>query len=146
MTGLPPNSKVFYYYVEEQDLLMLQETGDDILIGNPTQVRLDIISWSELNSPSKNWIENWTTALSKYTWASKLRQIREIATGEAEYKVQFDYQTLLDEHYKEKELLMTQLKEYLTEMSAFKQAENKALIFENAAKVNKYSPRRPFIG
>jgi len=147
MDGLPANSRVYYYYVNEEDMLLLQEEGDeDLLISKPSQVKLDIIKWSELNSPSQNWVENWTVALSKYMFASKLRAIKKIASGESEYQIEFDYQSLLDESKVEKEKLLEELKLYLEELSPLKQYQNKAIIFESAAKVNKYSPRKFFVG
>ncbi len=150
LDGLPAGTKIFYYYITEQDLLLLQEQtpGEEVdyLISNPTQVQLDIIKWSALNSPSKNWVENWTLALAKYMFASKLRAVRKIASGESEYQIEFDYQSLLDESKTEKEKMAEELKLYLEELSPLKQYQNKATIFESAAKVNKYSPRKFFVG
>ncbi len=146
MDGLPANSRIYYYYVNEDDMLLLQEDGDDKLIANPTQVQLDVMKWSDLNSPSKNWIENWTLMLAKYMFASKLRAVRKIASGESEYQIEFDYQTLLDESKAEKEKMLEDLKLYLDELLPQKQFENKFTVMDNSRKINNMSPRKVFIG
>ena len=146
MDSLPQNARIYYYYVNEKDMLLLQEEGDDDLIANPSQVQLDIINWSSLNTPSKNWIENWTQALAKYMFASKLRAVRKIASGESDYQIEFDYQSLLDESKTEKEKLAEDLKLYLEELLPAKQFENKAAIMENSRKINNLSPRKCFVG
>lgn len=139
-------TKVFYYYYNEEDLLTQGIDPDATLIGNPTQVGLDIINWSEVNQPGQNWIENWAIALGKYTVGSKLRQIKKIASGESEYQIEFDYQSLIDESKTEREALLLKLKEHLEGLNMYKMMENKASIAENSAKINKYSPRKPFFG
>lgn len=138
--------KVFYYYYDESDLLTGGYSSEESLIANPTQVNLKIVSWSEINQPGQNWIENWAIALGKYAYGSKLRAIRKIASGESEYQVEFDYQSLLEESKSEREALLLQLKEHLEGLSMNKMMENKAAIAENSAKINKYHPRKPFIG
>lgn len=152
-TGMPRGAKVFYYYFDQVDFLGLEgqqgpdgETNPNELISNPTQVKIDIIDYTALNHPAKNWIENWTFALSKYLFGSKLRMVKKIASSDSEYQVEFDYQSLINEYEKDKEELFTKLKDYLAELNEDKLMEKKASISDNAAKVNNRSPRLIYVG
>ena len=147
--AVQPGAKVFYYYFDVADFLGLEGQDEDEaneLICNPTQVQLNEVPWSKLNSPAKNWIENYTLALGKYTVGSKLRAVRKIASPGSEYEIEFDYQSLLTESADEKLKMKEDLMLWLDDLTPWKQMENKASIVENSAKVNKHSPRKFFIG
>ena len=71
-------------------------------LSSPTQVILNEVPWTKLNSAAQNWIENYTLALAKYTVGSKKREVRKIAAPNSEYEIEFDYQSLLTESSDEK--------------------------------------------
>lgn len=137
-------SKVFYYYFDEAELLGLPSaTQQDMkeLIGNPGQVKIENIPYSKLNSIAKNWVDNYTSALCKYTLGSKFRAIKKIASPGSEYQIEFDWQTLLDESKTEKEALQTSFREELAKMDYDKLLERKKAIFEAGKAVNNMAPR-----
>ena len=152
MSGVSTGDKVFYYYFDEADFLGLDGQGPDgepgvnELIGNPSQIQLDVMPYSKMNSTAKNWIENYTTILSKYMFASKLRAIRKIPSPDSDYQVEFDYQSLLQEVKDERDELFKKLQDLLDNLNQVKLMENKAAIMTSAATINKYSPRKLFIG
>jgi hypothetical protein len=146
---IPNNAKIFYYYYDKKDWLGLTSQEQNQLgelIGNPTQIKLNVIPYSKLNSIGKNWITNYTLALAKYMFGSKLRMVRKIAAPDSDYGIEFDYNSLLEESKTEREELKTFLRGELDKVDIVKMFENKASIAENAAKVNKYSPRMWFTG
>ena len=153
LTGLPSGAKVFYYYFDEQDFLGLEgqkgpDGEEDVneLIANPVQVQVDMLPYSDLNSPAKNWVENYTLTLSKYAFASKLRAIRKIASPDSDYQVEFDYNSLLEESKAEKEKLFEDLQEYLDLLDMDKLMERKWNTVDYASKINNKSPRKIFVG
>lgn len=152
-TGMPTGSKVFYYYFDEEDFLGLEkqkgpdgEPNPNELIANPIQVKIDMIEYTALNNMAKNWVENWTFALSKYLVGSKLRAVKKIASPDTEYQIEFDYNSLLEEYKSDRDELFKRLQDYLDSMDMLKLMENKAAISDAAAKINNRSPRKFFIG
>jgi hypothetical protein len=152
-TGLPDRSRVYYYYFNESDFLGLDGQGPDgeeglqELIANPTQVKVDVMPWSQLNTTARNWIENYTLALAKYAYGSKLRAIKKIASPDSDYQVEFDYSELITESKDERTELFRYLEEdLLSKMDFVKLYENKAAIMEASAKINRLSPRKIYVG
>jgi len=143
-------SKVFYYYLDEADpsyLGLQNQDATNQLIGNPTQVKITNVPYSSLNDMSKSWIDNYTLALAKYVQAAKWRKVRSIASPNSEYQIEFDYNSLIDESKTQVEDLKGKLDEQLLQyIDTVKMMENKASIVENAAKINRFSPRKLFFG
>ena len=143
-------ARVYYYYFDESDPSFLGLTTQDstnTLIANPTQVKITNLPYSNMNDMSKSWIDNYTLALAKYTQAAKWRRVRTIASPNSEYQVEFDYASLIDESKAQIEDLRQRLQDDLLKyLDSFTMMENKATLTENAAKINKYSPRKFFIG
>lgn len=147
---IEPGSKVFYYYFDEEDFLGLDEqTKEDAveLISNPTNVKLDVIPYSKLTSASKNWIDNWTSALAKYMFGSKLRMIRTIASPDSEYQVELGPvgDNLIEESKAMKTDLLEKLQVWLDAMDSDKLMEKKSAMWEQAKKINN-GPRKFFLG
>lgn len=161
--AIQPGAKVFYYYFDEGDPNFYgpqtnsntqTQTGSTItiigvedLIANPTQVKIDTVPYSQLNAMAKNWVENYTVALAKHALASKWRRVRTIASPGSDYQVELDYASLLDEYKTMMEELKTKLNENLLAfIDMTKMMEDKASQVENAAKINRFSPRKGFWG
>lgn len=142
-----PGSFVWYYYFDEKDFLGLDgQNADNVLISNPSQMQLNTVAWSALNSVAKNWIENYALALSKYTLGAKFRLVRKIANPGGDYEIELDWASLLNESKEEREALKEKLREDLKESDLVKLYENKALMAGSANKFNKNEPRGFFIG
>jgi hypothetical protein len=148
--GWTTGGRVYYYYMDEQDFLGLdtQESEEvEELIANPAQVKISNIPYSKLNDMAKSWIDNYTLALAKYVQGAKWRKVRTIASPNSEYQVEFDYQGLIEESKQLQEDLKLKLQEHLLQyIDTVKQFEDKASIAENAAKINRFSPRKWFLG
>jgi hypothetical protein len=144
-----PGTKVFYYYFDEDDMINVPSqdlANANELIANPTQVNIDYIPYSKINSNAKTWIDEYTLALSKLMYGSKQRQIRKIAAPDADYQIEFDYQSLLQEGEDMKEKLIEELRTTLTKLDPVKMMEDKASLIKNASDINKNSPRTLLIG
>lgn len=156
-------AKVFYYYFDEGDPDfygpstasntqsesggLVINNGVEDLICNPTQVKIDTVPYSQLNAMAQNWVENYTLALAKHALGSKWRRIKTIASPNSDYQVELDYASLLDEYKAMVEELKTKLNEnLLVFLDSHTMMENKASQVENAAKINKNSPRKWFLG
>ena len=116
--------------------------GINSLINNPTQVKFDMIPWEDLNQNARTWIEEYTVAESKYILGSKWRTIRQIASPESEYQIEFDYASLIDESKEMKESLKTELKESLDKLKTRNIMEDKAAIIEATKTINKVYPKK----
>lgn len=142
---IPDNAYVFYYYFDEADFTGLNSTEQsetNELISNPTQVKLDVLPYSKLNSTAKNWIDNYIVALAKYALASKFRMIRAIASPTSEYTVEFDFQSFLQEAKEERDALKDQIRLELEKLDNDKMLERKASAQQSANQINKSSPRK----
>lgn len=140
--------RVYYYYFDEADLQSLEgsEGEANALIANPSQVGISFLKFSSLNDPAKAWIEEYTLALAKYTWASKLRHIKKTINEEKAYEIEFDYDSLLQEHQTDKEALIQELRDFLGKLDQDVLMQKKTEMVENAAKTNRFHPRKFFIG
>ena len=154
---IPENAKLFYYYFDEANFPLngtTDETGaghdplnpDEELISNPTQVKIDVVPYSSLNSPAKTWTDEYTLALCKYIQGSKWRKVKSIASPGQDYQVEFDYSSLLSESESDKTKLLEELRDELGKLDFVKMMEDKASITENANKINRSSPRKWLIG
>lgn len=153
---IPSGAKLFYYYFDEQNYPLAGSDGesgtgdplnpDEELIANPTQVKIDNVPYSSLNSPAKTWVDEFTLALCKYIQGSKWRKVKSIASPGQDYQVEFDYNSLLTESDSDRTKLLDELREELSKMDLHTMMENKASMTENANKINRSSPRKWLIG
>jgi hypothetical protein len=143
-------AKVFYYYIDESDPSFLGLTNQDdtnVLIANPTQVKITNIPYGQLNDMSKSWVDNYSLALAKYVQAAKWRRVRTIASPNSEYQVEFDYASLIEESKAMQDDLKLKLNDQLLMyLDTQKMMEDKLSIMKNASDINKLSPRKFFIG
>jgi len=143
----PAGTRIYYYYFDEIDFLGLEgQDADHVLISNPTQVQTQVVPYSSLNTVSKDWLLDYTVALAKYMFGSKLRAVKKIASPDSDYQVEFDYQSLLDESKEEIEKLYEELDALLKAIDYESIMESKKNIAENGAKINSLSPRLIFVG
>jgi hypothetical protein len=130
------NYKVWYWYYDTFD-------REDCLAKNPDVVRLpsdvpiDEMSWSDLNSPAQTWVRRWFTAYCKETLARvRGKYSGNLKTPDSELTL--EYTSLQTEAKDEKNLLWEELKLRLERLRPEKQWEIKGLQAENMNKALKY--------
>ena len=155
--------KVFYYYWDESEVALngvnpyINNNGNaspniggaygtDItvptLIANPLDMKIDYVLWSQLSPWAKTWIFSYTLARCKYIQGAKWRKIKKTyGTGEMQYEIEFDYQSLLSEATDEMKTLIEALKKDLSEINVLKMLQDKAEISIAASKVASKVPR-----
>jgi hypothetical protein len=134
-------SRVWYHYYEttddEERQRCLNENKDIIKL--PSDVPIDVVNFDELNTPSKQWVRDWFTALCKET-LGRIRGKFGGALGVTDAEVTMDYDSLLSEATADKEKLETRLKERLERLQPDKMLERKANEAENLNKTLQFRP------
>ena len=130
------NYKVWYWYYDTFD-------REDCLAKNPDVVRLpsdvpiDEMSWTDLNSPAQTWVRRWFTAYCKETLARvRGKYSGNLKTPDSELTL--EYTSLQTEAKDEKTILWEELKARLERLRPEKQWEIKGLQAENMNKALKY--------
>lgn len=166
--SIRPGTRLFYYYWAEEEVIagrkaidssnpsltsseltVLNEGGatgpnatDMALISNPSQMKIDIIPWSNLSPWAHTWIFDFALSRAKYIWGSKLRKIQKtFSTGDMSYEINFDYQSLLQEAETEMNYLREQLRNDMKELNLATLMQQKQQIVDSAIGMNKYSGR-----
>lgn len=163
VNAFDPGMKLFYYYFDESEVILngknpaltinsdssntvegqYELTGNDVkMIANPLDMKLNYVLWSELSPWAKAWIFDYTLARCKYVQGSKWRKIKKIfSSGEMQYDLEFDYQSLLNEAQQEMDNLTGKLRDDLKEINVVKMIQDKAEIANAAGKVASKTPR-----
>tara|TARA_Y100000389_G_C17458316_1_gene519751 strand:+ start:598 stop:1737 length:1140 start_codon:yes stop_codon:yes gene_type:complete len=140
-TNSVAGSKVWYHYYEttsdEERQRCLNDNKDIIKL--PSDVPVDVVNYSELNSPSRQWIREYLTAKSMEV-LGRVRGKFGGALGVTDSEVTMDYESLLSEATAIKEKLFTRLNERLERLRPDKMLERKALEAENLNKTLQYRP------
>jgi hypothetical protein len=140
-TNSVAGSKVWYHYYEttsdEERQRCLNDNKDIIKL--PSDVPVDVVNYSELNSPSKQWIREYLTAKAMEV-LGRVRGKFGGALGVTDSEVTMDYESLLSEATAIKEKLFTRLEERLERLRPDKMLERKALEAENLNKTLQYRP------
>jgi len=140
-TNSVAGSKVWYHYYEttseEERQRCLNDNKDIIKL--PSDVPVDVVNYSELNTPSKQWIREYLTAKSMEV-LGRVRGKFGGALGVTDSEVTMDYESLLSEATAIKEKLFTRLNERLERLRPDKMLERKALEAENLNKTLQYRP------
>ena len=141
------NCYVWYTYydvssVEDADLCML-ENKDDVII-TPDQVPLDKMKYELMNNPTQQIVRRLLVAEAKIL----LGIIRGTFSGSIkipEAEAQMDYNMLLQQGEKEKETVLTELKERLDRMTPWNLMEKQATMNDQLVKVLKNKPLGLFV-
>jgi hypothetical protein len=140
-TNSVAGSRVWYHYYEttsdEERQRCLNDNKDIIKL--PSDVPVDVVNYSELNSPSKQWIREYLTAKAMEV-LGRVRGKFGGALGVTDSEVTMDYESLLSEATSIKEKLFTRLEERLERLRPDKMLERKALEAENLNKTLQYRP------
>jgi hypothetical protein len=132
--------KVWYHYYEacEEDRQRCLNDNKDI-VKLPSDVPIDVVNYDELNTPSKQWVRDYFTALCKET-LGRVRGKFGGALGVTDAEVTMDYDSLLSEAKEDKEKLWERLSERLDRLQPDKMLERKA---NEAEQLNKALQFRP---
>ena len=131
------NGRVWYWYYD-----VGPEDRDDCLKKNPDIIRLpsdvpiDYLSWTDLNTPAKTWVRRWFYATAKET-LSKVRGKFEGNLQVPDATLKMDYQSLATEGKDEKTKLIEELtgtEGKLTRLRPEKVIEREAQMAENLQK------------
>jgi len=127
-----------YYDTTPDNVDDCRKQNPEIVI-TPDQVPLDKMQYEYLNDPAKQTVRQLfiaecmrTLAFVRGTYSGK------VSIMEAEASM--DYNMFMNAAEKEKETALTELKEWLTDMSPEKMLENQANMVENLNKINNQKP------
>jgi hypothetical protein len=134
-------SKVWYHYYEttsdEEKQRCLNDNKDIIKL--PSDVPIDVVNYSELNSPAKQWVREYLTAKAMEV-LGRVRGKFGGALGVTDSEVTMDYESLLSEATAIKEKLFERLDARLERLQPDKMLEKKA---NEAESLNKMLGFRP---
>jgi hypothetical protein len=134
-------SKVWYHYYEVKDdeerQRCLNENKDIIKL--PSDVPVDVVNYDELNTPSKQWVRDYFTAMCKET-LGRVRGKFGGALGITDAEVTMDYDSLLSEAKEDKTALWERLKERLERLRPDAMLTRKATEAEQLNKTLQYRP------
>lgn len=134
-------SKVWYHYYEVKDdeerQRCLNENKDIIKL--PSDVPVDVVNFDELNTPSKQWVRDYFTAMCKET-LGRVRGKFGGALGVTDAEVTMDYDSLLNEAKDDKSALWERLKDRLERLRPDIMLTRKATEAEQLNKTLQYRP------
>lgn len=134
-------SKVWYWYYEttsDEDRQRCLNANKDI-IKLPSDVPVDVVNFTELNSPSKQWVRDYFTALCKET-LGRVRGKFGGRLGVTDAEVTMDYESLLSESKDDKVVLMERLNIRLERLRPDAMLTRKANEAEQLNKALQYRP------
>ena len=133
-------SKVWYHYYEacEEDRQRCLNENKDV-VKLPSDVPVDVVNYDELNTPSKQWVRDYFTAMCKET-LGRVRGKFGGSLGVTDAEVTMDYDSLLSEAKDDKDKLWERLKERLERLQPDKMLERKANESEQLNKSLQYRP------
>ena len=134
-------SKVWYHYYATKDPDERQRclNANKDIIKLPSDVPVDVVNFDELNTPSKQWVRDYFTALCKET-LGRVRGKFGGNLGVTDAEVTMDYDSLLNESKEDKDKLWERLKERLERLRPDQMLERKANEAEQLNKSLQYRP------
>ena len=134
-------SKVWYWYYEtnsdEERQRCLNANKDIVKL--PSDVPVDVVNFSELNTPSKQWVRDYFTAICKET-LGRVRGKFGGVLGVTDAEVTMDYESLLSEAKEDKTALMERLNNRLERLRPEAMLTRKANEAEQLNKALQYRP------
>jgi len=135
------NARVWYWYYEttsdEERQRCLNANKDIVKL--PSDVPVDVVNFSELNTPSKQWVRDYFTALCKET-LGRVRGKFGGVLGVTDAEVTMDYESLLSESKEDRVALMERLNERLERLRPEAMLTRKATEAEMLNKALQYRP------
>lgn len=134
-------SRVWYWYYEttsDEDRQRCLNANKDI-VKLPSDVPIDVVNFTELNTPSKQWVRDWFTALCKET-LGRVRGKFGGTLGVTDSEVTMDYESLLSESREDRTALLERLNLRLERLRPEKMLERKSQEAEFLNKTLQYRP------
>jgi hypothetical protein len=137
-------SRVYFEYMNrdefEHDSIILQSGS----VSDYSDVKYDFIQYSDINDVGKQWIRKYTLALSKELLGAIREKYNSIPIPDGE--VSLDGAALRAEAQVEKDMLMTQLRENLEELSRKNQFEKNASESTHHQEMLRKIPLKIYVG
>ena len=134
-------ARVWYWYYEttsDEDRQRCLNANKDI-VKLPSDVPIDVVNFTELNTPSKQWVRDWFTALCKET-LGRVRGKFGGSLGVTDAEVTMDYESLLSESREDRTALLERLNTRLERLRPEKMLERKSQEAEYLNKTLQYRP------
>jgi len=134
-------ARVWYWYYEttsDEDRQRCLNANKDI-VKLPSDVPIDVVDFTELNTPSKQWVRDWFTALCKET-LGRVRGKFGGALGVTDAEVTMDYESLLSESRDDRTQLLERLNTRLERLRPDNMLTRKATEAEQLNKTLQYRP------
>lgn len=132
--------KIYCKVMPKHDPLNPTAYGDNSINGvsGPEDVPYGNIPFNKLTQPARQWIRQYTLALCKELLGLIRSKFQNIPIPNAD--IQLNGESLLTQGREDKDKLITQLKEFLSNLTRAKMLENDALAAENMQKQLRYIP------
>lgn len=134
-------ARVWYWYYEttsDEDRQRCLNANKDI-VKLPSDVPIDVVNFTELNTPSKQWVRDWFTALCKET-LGRVRGKFGGSLGVTDAEVTMDYESLLSESKEDRTTLLERLNTRLERLRPDNMLTRKATEAEQLNKTLQYRP------
>ena len=134
-------ARVWYWYYEttsSEDRQRCLNANKDI-VKLPSDVPVDVVNFTELNTPSKQWVRDYFTSICKET-LGRVRGKFGGTLGVADGEVTMDYESLLSESKEDKSALMERLNTRLERLRPDNMLTRKATEAEQLNKTLQYRP------
>ena len=136
--------KVYFEYISRDEFEHDSQTIQADSLSDYSDIPYDFIQYSNINDVGKQWIRKYTLALSKELLGAIREKYSSIPIPDAE--ISLDGAALRAEAQVEKDMLITQLRENLDEMSRKNVMENKAHESTHHQEMLRKVPLRLYVG
>lgn len=125
LSPIPKTSgKLYFDYTLNDEDIIIQSSESDTIISDISNIPFKTITYSKINNIGKNWIKNYTLAISKQMLGLIRGKYSSIPIPDAELTLNSD--ALLSQALDEKDKLIEELKDILKESSPQTQLQRKA--------------------
>tara|TARA_R100001509_G_scaffold95305_1_gene55384 strand:+ start:605 stop:1819 length:1215 start_codon:yes stop_codon:yes gene_type:complete len=136
--------KIFFHYYVKEDKQGVTRTYTNSKVSDPSNIPYKFITYSEINSPGRQWIRKYTLALSKELLGIIRSKYASLPLPNGE--VSMDGEALKAEGREEKANYLEELKEFLESVSLAEGAKKEQEIAESQQQVLNKAPLKIYIG
>jgi hypothetical protein len=137
-------AKIYFEYISRDEFEHNSQTIQSDSLSDYSDIPYDFIQYSNINDVGKQWIRKYTLALSKELLGAIREKYSSVPIPDGE--VSLDGAALRAEAQVEKDMLMTQLRENLEEMSRKNVMENKTHESNHHQEMLRKVPLKLYIG
>ncbi len=143
-TSVRGPQRIYFDYMSRDEFEHDSQTIQADSLSDYSDIPYDFIQYSNINDVGKQWIRKYTLALSKELLGAIREKYSSIPIPDAE--ISLDGAALRAEAQVEKDMLMTQLRENLEEMSRKNVMENKAHEADHQQEMLRKVPLKIYVG